>query len=493
MPGESSESITASSGADLFNPAGNHIPPNVRKIHLIAACGTGMGALACMLGEMGFHVTGSDHNVYPPMSHFLMEKGVTLFDGYRAANLDNSPDLIVIGNAVSRGNVEAEEVLKRGMAYCSMPQALNHFAGHGKKKIVVTGTHGKTTTASLIAHILHFAGLDPTFMIGGIIKGFQSNYRIGKGSWIIIEGDEYDTAFFDKGPKFMHYPPDVAVITGVEFDHADIFRDLPHIKDFFRKFVNKISRESLILACAQGNTLSDILPAAKCHIEYYGINEEEYPLAWSFSGLARESAKTRFTLINPAKESCTVKTSMMGSHNALNTIAAFGAAKRAGVADEVILDALNHFKGIRRRQEIRGIKNGITVMDDFAHHPSAVRETIAAVKPFFTGGRLIAVFEPRTNSSMRDIFQADYAASFDDADIACVREPSMLEKIPENERLSTKQMVMDIAKRGVDAFYFEDTCQIIDFIVKSARPQDVVLIMSNGGFDNIHEQLLEQL
>ncbi|MBF0200170.1 MAG: UDP-N-acetylmuramate:L-alanyl-gamma-D-glutamyl-meso-diaminopimelate ligase [Desulfamplus sp.] len=478
---------------------GNYIPWDIHGIHLIAACGTGMGALASMLRDMGFRVTGSDHNVYPPMSSFLMDKGITLFDGYRPENIEGSPDLVIIGNAVSRGNAEAEAVLEKGIPYCSMPQAINHFLGHGKKKIVVTGTHGKTTTASIIAHILNFAGLDPSFMIGGILKGFDSNYRIGKGPWMVIEGDEYDTAFFDKGPKFMHYPPDVAVITGVEFDHADIFRDIAHIKDYFRTFVEKIHPNSLILSSAQGNTLADILPAAKCRVEWYGADTVSGadtinpPLQWSFDTPCIDSGRTVFALSTPEKHSLTVTIPLMGRHNILNTLGAFGAAKEAGISQELIVDALPSFQGIRRRQDIRGVKNGITVMDDFAHHPSAVRETISAVKPFFPDGRVIAVFEPRTNSSMRNVFQDQYAASFDDADIVCIRKPSLLAKIPEGERISTEKMVLDIKKRGIDAHCFEDTASIIDFVVNIAVPRDVVLVMSNGGFDNIHMKILEHL
>ncbi|SLM30582.1 UDP-N-acetylmuramate:L-alanyl-gamma-D-glutamyl-meso-diaminopimelate ligase [Desulfamplus magnetovallimortis] len=463
---------------------------------MIAACGTGMGALACMLKELGFEVTGSDQNVYPPMSDFLREKGIGLFKGYDAANLGHKPDLVIIGNAVSRGNVEAEAVIERGMPFCSMPQALNHFVAKGKKQIVVTGTHGKTTTSSLVAHILFHAGLDPSFMIGGIVKGFDSNYRIGKGSFMVIEGDEYDTAFFDKGPKFMHYTPDTAVITGIEFDHADIFSDIDQIKGFFREFVDKIPESSLVMACAENKILPEILEGAGCDIQYYGFAENKMNTMscnWSCRNLAPSANGAVFNLITPEQRELVVKTPMMGSHNAMNIMAAFGAARRAGVPDDIILDALAHFRGIRRRQDIRGVRNNITVMDDFAHHPTAVRETIAAVKPFVKEGRVVAVFEPRTNSSMRDIFQNDYPASFLGADMVCVRKPSMLSKIPENQRLSTEKLVADIAEMGIDAHYFEDTDSIIEFLLISAKPGDLILVMSNGGFDMIHEKLLERL
>ncbi len=480
----------------------NRIPDTVHTIHMIAACGTGMGALACMLQELGYKVTGSDQNVYPPMSTFLEAKGIRLFKGFRAENLAHQPDLVVIGNAVSRGNPEAEAVLAGVIPFCSMPQALNHFGAAGKKKIVVTGTHGKTTTASLIAHILHHAGLDPSFMIGGILKGFDSNYRIGKGPHMVIEGDEYDTAFFDKGPKFMHYVPDTAILTGVEFDHADIFTDLEEIKRHFRQFVAQMPEGALILACTEKETLTDILPAADCSIQRYGMGEGEgigrersgvTDRQWECSSVMGGRDGSSFRLTTPEHEIHTIHTPMMGRHNALNMTAAFGAARRADIEDALIIDALATFGGVKRRQEIRGIKRGITVMDDFAHHPSAVKETIAAVKPFYKNGRVIAVFEPRTNSSMRDIFQDDYPAAFDGADLVCIREPSMLSKIPENQRISTKKLVADVAQRGIDAYSFENSGKIVDYLLSVARSGDLLLIMSNGGFDNIHDTLLERL
>ena len=483
-----------------LNLRANRIPDAVKTIHMIAACGTGMGALACMLQELGYGVTGSDQNVYPPMSTFLEAKGIKLFKGFQVENLAHQPDLVVIGNAVSRGNPEAEAVLAGGIPFCSMPQALNHFGAAGKKKIVVTGTHGKTTTASLIAHILHHAGLDPSFMIGGLLKGFGSNYRIGKGPHIVIEGDEYDTAFFDKGPKFMHYVPDTAILTGVEFDHADIFTDLEEIKGHFRRFLHRMPEDALVLACTEKDTLTDILPAADCHIQCYGMGEgtmgEPYGEAdgqWGCSAVTGGRDGSSFRLTTPEHEKHTVHTPMMGRHNALNMTAAFGAARRAGVEDALILEALATFDGVKRRQEIRGIKRGITVMDDFAHHPSAVKETIAAVKPFYETGRVIAVFEPRTNSSMRDIFQDDYPAAFDGADLVCIREPSMRSKIPENERISTKKLVADIAQRGIDAYTFENSEKIVDYLMTVVCSGDLLLIMSNGGFDNIHDTLLERL
>ena len=458
------------------------------RIHMIAACGTGMGALACMLKEMGHEVTGSDDNVYPPMSDFLREKEIVLFKGFKASNLLGNPELVIIGNAVSRGNEEVEAVMDKALPYCSMPQALNRFAADGKKIILVTGTHGKTTTSSIMAHVLFEAGFDPSFMIGGILKNFNSNYRIGKGDYIVIEGDEYDTAFFDKGPKFMHYNPGVAIMTGIEFDHADIFRDIDHVKDVFRAFVKNISTDGLILACEEDENLKDVLKSAQCKVEYYGKNAYH----WCCDNFSVKNKCTHINLKYLGKDSLEIQSPLMGRHNVLNLICVIAIAKKLGISDNSIQKALKSFSGVKRRQEIRGVKNGITVMDDFAHHPTAVRETIAAVKPFFSG-RIIAVFEPRTNSSMRDIFQKKYSSSFDDADIICIRKPSRLDKIPVGKRLQADRLVSEILNRGKDAHYFQNSDEIVRFLQKKVKPGDLLLVMSNGGFDNIHEHLLEEL
>ena len=461
---------------------------------MIAACGTGMGALACMLQDLGFQVTGSDHQVYPPMSDFLAGKGVHLWAGFSPSHLAPAPDLVIIGNAVTRDNVEARYVMENQIPYCSMPQALNHFVAKDKKIILVTGTHGKTTTSAIVAHLLQEAGLDPTFMIGGILQNFNSNYRLGNGEYIVIEGDEYDTAFFDKGPKFLHYPPYITIINGIEFDHADIFRDLDHIKGAFKSLLTRTPSQATLLANGADPNLADVLKSATCPIEYFG----EGAYHWSFTHTKVNSTnagdrQTHIHINTPDGGTFDLRSPLMGRHNAMNTIAAVAALIKLGVSHDVVLSSMERFEGIKRRQEIRGIKQGITVMDDFAHHPTAVKETIAAVKPFYDKGRVIAVFEPRTNSSMRDIFQADYALAFDDADVVCIRKPSRLDKVPENQRLSTKKLVQDIQDRGKKAFYFKDTESILFFLKEHTQQGDLVLVMSNGGFDNIHQRLLELL
>jgi UDP-N-acetylmuramate: L-alanyl-gamma-D-glutamyl-meso-diaminopimelate ligase len=459
----------------------------MEKIHLIAACGTGMGTLACILKEMGYSISGSDQNIYPPMSDFLNEKGIPLFKGYNPANLNPRPDLVIIGNAVTRQNVEAQAVLQKGIPYMSMPQAVNRFIAKDKKIILVTGTHGKTTTASIMAHILYTAGMDPSFMIGGILKDFNSSFRIGSGDYMVIEGDEYDTAFFDKGPKFMHYDPDITLMTGIEFDHADIFTDIDHIKAVFSTFVKKIEKKSHIIAFANNDHLKNILADSVAAIETYGDSAQ-----WFFSNHIQKKTTTCFNVHGPGKQ-FSIETNLIGRHNLLNCLACIAAANQIGITDTLVSRSLKTFSGIKRRQEIRGVRHGITVMDDFAHHPTAVKETIKAVKPFYKNGRVIAVFEPRTNTSMRNVFQAVYPDSFLDADMVCICEPNIKKNIREQEKFSTQKLVADIEKRGVQAYHFKNSNTVIHFLASKLKAGDLVLIMSNGGFDNIHVRLLEMI
>ncbi|MCF8093023.1 MAG: UDP-N-acetylmuramate:L-alanyl-gamma-D-glutamyl-meso-diaminopimelate ligase [Desulfotignum sp.] len=459
----------------------------IRKIHLTAACGTGMGTLACMLKQMGYEVTGSDHHVYPPMSDFLAASDIQIFDRFDPSNLDHDPDLVIIGNAVTRDNPEAAAVLDRQIPYLSMPQAVNRFIASGKKIILVTGTHGKTTTAAIMAHILAVAGLDPGFMIGGILKDYQSGFRIGKGDYMVIEGDEYDTAFFDKGPKFMHYDPFITIMTGVEFDHADIFQDLDHVKQVFAGLVAKVADAGHMIACKDSPHLMDILADQAVKTVTYGTRGD-----WSFTDPVHKDRLTRARIQGPGQV-YDIETRLPGYHNLMNFLACAAAARVIGVNTGLIQKAMASFSGVRRRQEIRGIKNKITVMDDFAHHPSAVKATIHAVKPFYSTGRVIAVFEPRTNTSMRSFFQNTYPAAFKEADMVCICKPSVKKNIPENERFLPEKLVSDITALGVDAYYFSGTDEVLAFLSPLLAPEDLVLIMSNGGFDNIHTRLLEMI
>ncbi len=468
----------------------NRIPKHVEKIHLIAVCGTGMGALASMLKDMGFEVTGSDRKIYPPMSSFLAKKGIKIADGFDGKNISSDTDLVVVGNAVSKDNIEVIETDKIGLYFCSMPQALNRFIAADKKPVIIAGTHGKTTTSSILAWILYKARLDPTFMIGGLLKNFDSNYRLGKGRHIIIEGDEYDTAFFDKGPKFLHYDPYIAVLTSVEFDHADIFKDMNHVKKTFDRFISSIAQKSTLVAFDGDKNVEELISGKKCKVERYG---QDMDSTWRILNISTDPPWTFFEVLKQGSAFGTFKTNLIGMHNLLNILSTIAVADRMNIPCEVIAGALETFKGIKRRQEVRGIKRGITVMDDFAHHPTAVKETISAARPFYTGGRIVAVFEPRTNSSMRKVFQNIYPSSFESADLICIRKPPLLKKIPHTERFSSEKLVSDLKNQGKDAYFFSNTEAIIDFLVDRAKPGDLILIMSNGGFDNIHDKLLERL
>lgn len=473
-----------------MDQAKNCIPDIVKRIHLVAACGTGMGALAAMLKELGFDVTGSDQNVYPPMSDFLRKKEIPVADGFSEKNISYGPDLVVVGNTVRKDNPEVGKMESMGLHYCSMPQAINRFVSAGKKPILVTGTHGKTTTSSILAWVLYQADLDPSFVIGGILKNFDSNYLLGNGEHVVIEGDEYDTAFFDKRPKFSHYDPFMAILTGVEFDHADIFRDIDHIKQVFGNFVSGISPQRTLFAFDGDDNVAKLIQSGRCRIVKYGRDKDS---PWRLGAISIEPPWTRFEVLKQGRAFGTFNTRLVGEHNLVNALPVIAAADSMGISEKSIAEAFETFKGIRRRQEVRGEKKNITVMDDFAHHPTAVKETIRAVRPFCSDGRLVAVFEPRTNSSRRNVFQEVYPLVFDPADLICIRKPPMLDGIPVSERFSSEKLVDDLRKRGKDAHYFPDTESIIDFLAAEARSGDWVLIMSNGGFDNIHERLLEKL
>jgi UDP-N-acetylmuramate: L-alanyl-gamma-D-glutamyl-meso-diaminopimelate ligase len=468
----------------------NRIDNNIKSIHLIAICGTGMGALGSMLKDLGYKVTGSDQKVYPPMSDFLLNKGIEIADGFNEKNVSYGPDLVVVGNTVSKENPEVVGMHRRGLNFCSMPQAVKHFLADNKKQLVITGTHGKTTTSSILAWILNEAGFDPCFMIGGILINFGSNYRLGKGEYFVIEGDEYDTAYFDKGAKFLHYDPFMAILTGVEFDHADIFKDIDHVRKAFDAFISGISSQGTLFAFDDDRNVDDLTIGRQCRVIKYGGDRDTF---WRLGAVSVDPPWTNFEVLKQGAVFGKFKTRLMGEHNLFNALPGIAAAHDLKIPVKVIAGAFETFRGIRRRQEVRGEKRDITVMDDFAHHPTAVRETIRAVKPFCPDGRLIAVFEPRTNTSMRKVFQDIYPLSFGNADLICIRHPSRIEKIPPAERFSSQKLVADLKQQGKDAHFFKDTESIIDFLVTKARPGDLILIMSNGGFDNIHERLLQSL
>ncbi len=473
-----------------LDPALNYFPDAVRHIHLMGVCGTGVGALAGMLKSVGFHVTGSDEHVYPPMSDFLTETGIPVFAGYRPGNLEPRPDLVVVGNVIRRDNPEAMALAAAAIPYVSFPQAVGHFFIGDKSSLVVAGTHGKTTTSSLLATLLHSGGYAPSFLVGGLVQAFGRNFTVGEGRYFVVEGDEYDTAFFDKGPKFLHYRPQVAILTSIEFDHADIYADLEAVKDSFRRLVKIMPEDGCLVACLDDPVVREIVSAASCAVTGYG---QTAGLPWVLSDLNVTPQGTSFTALKDGAAFGRFEFVLPGRHNALNALAVIAVLDRLGMDAAAIASGLQTFQGVRRRQEVRGVVRGVTVIDDFAHHPTAVRETLAALAAAYDGRRLIAVFEPRTNSSRRKVFQQAYVTSFAAADEVLVKEPEPLANIAVEERFSSRQLADDLAGRGQEAHYFASTDEILAYLAHTAADGDVVAILSNGGFDNIHVRLLDLL
>jgi UDP-N-acetylmuramate: L-alanyl-gamma-D-glutamyl-meso-diaminopimelate ligase len=443
-----------------------------------------------MLKEKGYRVTGSDQAVYPPMSTFLENQGIPVRLGYRAENLSPAPDLVIVGNVITRVNPEAQELIRRELPCLSMPQALAHFFLDGKTPLVITGTHGKTTTSALLASLLDQAGLSPGFMVGGLLQGYERNYQVGSGPYFVIEGDEYDTAFFDKGPKFLHYRPSYAVLTSIEFDHADIYPDLKSIQEAFARFIALLPEEGLLTVYGPDLRIQEIIGGVACPVETYGL---EGDWDWQARNVRTHLSGSTFDVFRRGRLFRTIDSPLVGEHNALNTLSLIPILLQLGCSPEVIATGITGFQGVHRRQEVRGVKAGVTVIDDFAHHPTAVRLTLQALRDQYLGRRLIAVFEPRTNTSRRSVFQSEYPRAFEGADRIIIREPPDLAKIPERERFSSQKLVEDLRSLDRPADYFPDTDSILEFLRGELLSGDVVLIMSNGGFDNLHQRLLDEL
>ena len=465
--------------------------PDPRHIHLIAICGVGMSALAGMLQTRGFRVTGSDQNVYPPMSTQLEALGIELRQGFSPNHLADHPDLIVVGNAVSQSNPEVQAMLTQGLPFLSFPQALAEFFLGDRHPIVVAGTHGKTTTASLMAWVLESAGLDPSYMIGGIPRNFGTNYKLGSGAFFVVEGDEYDTAFFDKGPKFLHYRPRSAILTSVEFDHADIYRDLDHVKAAFQRFVHILPSDGYLAAGIDFPHVLDLLTSVPCRWEGYGFSERAN---WQAVNVEAEAEVTRFLVQYQGQRVGTMCWELVGRHNIQNALAVIAVAHRLGVSFDDIRQGVQSFAGVKRRQEVRGIVREVTLIDDFAHHPTAIRETLAALRARYKGRRLWAIFEPRSATSRRATFQEDFVEAFAEADGVVIAGLFNPENIPSDGRLSPERLAQDIACRyAKEAVYLPAVDAIVDHVAAGVRPGDVVAIMSNGGFGGIHEKLLAAL
>jgi len=471
-------------------PELNRIPRSLKHIHMMGICGVGMASLAGLLKNKGFLITGSDQNVYPPMSHYLRDLSISVKSGYRVENLIPRPDLVIVGNVITRSNPEALELCKSGIPYLSMPQALREFALKGRKSLLVCGTHGKTTTSGLAAWVLEQAGTDPGFMVGGIPHNFGRNFKEGRGDYYVVEGDEYDTAFFDKGPKFLHYEPWGTILTSIEYDHADIYKDVGQVIESFRKLMAILPPDGFLIVNGDDPVALDESRRAQCPAVSYGFGDG---VDWRAGKIINGEPFTRIEVVGKTGESFEIRTQLYGRHNVSNLLAAFALAEMLGLERALVLDGMRTFKGIKRRQEVIGEKRGILVLDDFAHHPTAVEETIGAVKERYERRRLVAVFEPRSNSSRRSVFQAEYASCFDRADAVFIPEPPLMETIPPDERFSSRRLVEDLTDRGLNALYCPDTDHLLGELLQEVKEGDVILIMSNGSFDNLPQRLMKNL
>jgi UDP-N-acetylmuramate: L-alanyl-gamma-D-glutamyl-meso-diaminopimelate ligase len=465
-----------------------------KHIHLIGICGTAMASLAGMLQERGFRITGSDAASYPPMSTFLESLGISVAQPFAEANLDPRPDLVVVGNALSRGNVELERVLDERIPFCSLPQILHDEFLIGKDVLVVAGTHGKTTTTSMLAWIFETAGLQPSFLIGGIAENFGRSFGLGDGKHFILEGDEYDTAFFDKGPKFLHYFPDSVILTSVEFDHADIYKDLDAVETAFKRLVNLIPRRGRMVGFDSGgsenSSIDRCLQKAFCPVERYGVSDRA---AWKIANLKLGEERTSWSVLHDGKPWADFEFSLGGEYNVWNATAAAALAANYGISKDAIGQALHTFRSVKRRLEVKAQVNGITIIDDFAHHPTAIEQTIRALRARYPQSRLWVVLEPRSNTLRRNVLQDALARSLSLADQVVIAAIFKSEAIPEVERLDLNQVINEIQQRGKQARILADADAIVNAIALELQERDVVAILSNGGFGGIYEKLPQRL
>ena len=463
---------------------------NSKHIHLIGICGTAMASLAGMLQLQGHRVTGSDTAAYPPMSDLLASLGISIREPFAESNLMPAPDLVVVGNAISRGNVELEYVLDQHIPFCSMASVLHDEFLPGRESLVVAGTHGKTTTTSMLAWIYEVASrtnsdLAPSFLIGGVAENFGTSFMVRSTRPFLLEGDEYDTAFFDKGPKFLHYFPDALILTHVEFDHADIYVDLPAVKTAFKRLVNLVPRRGRIVAFDGSENVGECVAKAFCPVERYGFASDSY---WRVSNLRHEGSLIRWALTRGGISFAELSLPMAGEHNALNATAAAALAAGQGVPTDAIIEALANFKSVKRRLEVRAVVDGITIIDDFAHHPTAIRETLRALRESYPRRRLWAILEPRSNTLRRNVFELDLVESLALADNVVLAAVFKSESIPVLERLHPEHVIAALNLRGTPASLFADADAIVEAIAPQLREGDVVAILSNGGFGNIYQK-----
>ena len=454
-----------------------------------------MASLAAMLQARGHQVTGSDENVYPPMSTMLASLGISVVQGYAIDNLSPAPDCVVVGNAIPRGNPEVEETLNRRLLYRSLPEVLKEEFIRGRRSLVVAGTHGKTTTTSLAAWVMDQGGLNPSFLVGGLVQNFAASARVTDSDYFIIEGDEYDTAYFDKGPKFMHYLPELAIVANIEFDHADIYKDIDAVKLAFRRLMNIVPGNGRLIAGWDSPLVREVIASMGqrlfTQVETFGTCEDA---RWQARDIDCSGGMTRFRVLRAGKEWSEFQTPLIGDFNVRNCLSVIIAADAWGIERQAIIDAMSTFKSVRRRGEVRGEVNGIIVIDDFAHHPTAVRETLSALRTRYAGQRLVAVFEPRSWSSRLAVFQQEYAKAFAPADYVIVAGVFDTRKVTEKgDVLDTAKLIEDIAAQTKPAFAIRDVDEIVERLSSELRSGDVVAIMSNGGFGGIHEKLLSAL
>jgi len=465
-------------------------PETIDDVYLIGICGTGMGALAGLFKEAGYDVRGADDGVYPPMSTHLAEQDIPVIEGYDPSHLDPAPDLTVVGNACTPTHPEATYARDERLVQQSFPEALGHcFLTDDRRPLVVTGTHGKTTTTGLIVHLLRHAGLDPGYLIGGVPQSGAGSYALGRDAPFVIEGDEYDSAYFDKRPKFMHYRPQHAIVTSVEFDHADIFQDLSDYRTAFESFVSLIDEDGIVALCGDNDHVHSLAQHTSAQVQTYGLNANNDVRATNCSAT---STGQHFTL-HMGGSTRDVFLPMQGRHNVQNALAAAILARAEGLSLDEIDAGLRTFQGMKRRQEVRGCPNDVLVLDDFAHHPTAVRVTLDGVRAAHPDRRIVAVFEPRSNSSRRKAFETEYGAAFDTADRVFLKAPPVRHNDDAENMLDPQRVVTRIEDRGTPASAFEDIDAMLPRLIDTLQPRDVALLMSNGSFDGLHEKLLTKL
>jgi UDP-N-acetylmuramate: L-alanyl-gamma-D-glutamyl-meso-diaminopimelate ligase len=469
-----------------------HVDPAlVKRVHILGVAGTGMGSFAGLLQAAGYTVTGSDEGIYPPMSEMLHRWGIKAMSPYRAENLDGArPDLVIVGNVIRRVNPEASAMRERGLPHMSFPAALGDLFLASRHSLVVAGTHGKTTTSALASHVLVAAGRDPSFLVGGVTRNYETNFRLGKGAHFVVEGDEYDTAYFDKGPKFLHYRPRTLILTSVEFDHADIYRDLAHYESSFEKLAALLPAEGFAAVCAGYPNAVKITRGGKARVETYSAS---LAADWTATDLRLGPDGAHFGVGRGNRTEGALTLQVPGRHNVENALGVYAAMRALGLSHEEIARGMASFTGVKRRQENRGTVAGVTVIDDFAHHPTAVAETIAAIAARYPGRRLLALFEPRSNTSRRNIHQEAYAQSFTGAAGALILVPKPHDQVPADAQLSAPKLAEDLTRQGIPARSLATVEELNREALAQVRDGDVLLVMSNGAFGGLIDKLLNGL